>query len=48
MGEEDFEKVMSADMWPEGCLIAPFKGLLRKDLHLNSSNEDDAFLATKD
>lgn len=48
VGEEDFEKVMSADMWPEGCLIAPFKGLLRKDLHLNSSNEDDAFLATKD
>lgn len=31
VNEDDFEKLVCPDLWPEGCLFRPFLGQLRVD-----------------
>lgn len=39
--ESDFDQILSADLWPEGCLIVPFKGSLRRDLVMPDPGDGD-------
>lgn len=35
VNESDYDKVMSGELWPEGSLITPFRGTLKKDYVIN-------------
>ncbi|KAG8277041.1 hypothetical protein J6590_050876 [Homalodisca vitripennis] len=48
VNETDMDKVLNADIWPSGCLLTKFKGVLRKEAVINGTSSNEHFLPMED